>query len=251
MRGWVKRTCSCSSTTSRPSRSAVTRRLCTSRPGRASPRSLAVSGPAAAARSSSSASSPGIVSRRRAIAAWSESGRRSSLAERRARSALAEPAGQLDRVERVPTRDLVDAREQRVGDRLDRSAKHAAEDVEADRTEIERVATARRKRARDRQRILRIGAGSNGLEHADALAVEPAQRVAQGSGGGRVEPLHVVDRQHDGPARGELPERRPGSPVRGRTGCPPLRARTSRPRHCRTGRQAPRGRATSPPRRAA
>ena len=126
-----------------------------------------------------------------------------------------EPAGQLDRVERVAARDLVDAREQRVGDRLDRSAQHAAEDSEADRTEVERVATARRKRARNRQRILRIGAGSNGLEHADGLAVEPAQRVAQGSCGGRVEPLHVVDRQHHGPARGELPERLQDRPSAG------------------------------------
>ncbi len=59
-------------------------------------------------------------------------------------------------------------------------------------------------------------------EHADAFALEPADRIAQRRGRGRVEPLHVVDREDHRPLRSDAPQRREHGaaelegPVRGR-----------------------------------
>ena len=114
-------------------------------------------------------------------------------------------AGQLHRVERVSTRDLVDPPQRRTRDRADRARKDVAELAQGERAELEHLAPVEGERAGNVQRLVLTRAEPCCREQTDALVFESAQGIAECACGSRVQPLRVVDRHDDGPALGKSP----------------------------------------------
>jgi hypothetical protein len=137
------------------------------------------------------------------------------LAQRLGQRLARQRPRQLERVERVAARHLVDAHEPRPRDRLDRAVEHVAQLVDAERAEVDRLEPPRRDGAGELERVAAACPGRR--QHADRLRVEAPEREAERPRRAGVEPLEVVDRDDDRAARDELAQRVEGrAPARDR-----------------------------------
>jgi hypothetical protein len=81
-------------------------------------------------------------------------------------------------------------------DRLDRRDLERLQRQPGDPSLVERPHEGRRRR---------VGAGPSRRKHRDLARLESAEGEGQDAGGPRIQPLHVVDRQHDGAIACEPP----------------------------------------------
>jgi len=109
-------------------------------------------------------------------------------------------AGQLERVERVAARDLVDPAQGRTRDRPHDPGEHAPQRRLVQRTQVASIRALRREHGGDTERVHRVRVEPHRREDPDRVGLQPPERVPQRVRRHRVQPLEVVDRDDDRPA---------------------------------------------------
>jgi hypothetical protein len=135
-------------------------------------------------------------------------------------AALIEEPGDLQRVQRVPGRRLCDPDERRARKRPPQApGDDPVQRGDRERPELEPLQAPRMSDAVEHVRVRR----AQREERPDRLVRQPPERELDRSRRRRVEPLDVVDREHDLPGRGQLAEEREHrrsdqAPLRGTVG---------------------------------
>ena len=135
----------------------------------------------------------------------------------------AKTADDLERVERVTSGRFVHFGEQRAGDRDPELLLHdPVQRVEVERPDLDVVERAAERSPQIRYEP-RFGQGSLREQDSDVLVAQAPYRIGERAPRSGVEPLHVVDRDHDGGLRGEPAYRAEQRDAdRARVGCRPV-----------------------------